>query len=235
MTGIIYGGDPHGDFGAILRAARDGNPEGIVLVGDMDPARPLAQEMAEWADKTWWVPGNHEADRQLWWANLFADGGAGCLHGRVVEVGGARVAGLGGVFLQAIWHPEVDGGRPRWRSREEWLAAHADGGGHLRPWRAPWEDEPGLPLSVRAAIWPEDYDALADTRADILVTHEPPTSHRYGHAEIDLLAEALGVGLVVHGHVHDHYEAELASGIRVAGVGKAMVWTPQAPIPRREP
>ena len=74
-------------------------------------------------------------------------------------------------------------------------------------------------------------DAMADMQADVLVTHEAPTSHKYGFPEIDLLAEAMGCQLVVHGHVHADYEAVLPSGIRVVGVGKAKVCIPAPPSP----
>ena len=38
----------------------------------------------------------------------------------------------------------------------------------------------GLPLRRRDAIFPEDLTALGRLRADVLVTHEAPSSHRYG-------------------------------------------------------
>ena len=35
------------------------------------------------------------------------------------------------------------------------------------------------------------------------------------------MAEAMGVNLIVHGHVHRDYRAMLANGIRVIGLAKA--------------
>ena len=67
------------------------------------------------------------------------------------------------------------------------------------------------------AIWPEDYDALAAQRADILVTHEAPSSHPAGKAALDALARAMGARLIVHGHHHVNYLA--AAGGWVAGAG----------------
>ena len=76
-----------------------------------------------------------------------------------------------------------------------------------------------------AAIWPEDYAALAAQRADILVTHEAPGSYPTGHAALDDLARAMGVRLVIHGHYHTGYSAEAPDGLRVLGVGAAWgVW-----------
>lgn len=40
-------------------------------------------------------------------------------------------------------------------------------------------------------------------KADILVCHEAPSCHPYGYSEIDELAQAMGVKMVVHGHHHD--------------------------------
>ena len=81
----------------------------------------------------------------------------------------------------------------------------------------------GLPLRRRGAIWHEDYARLAGERADVLVTHEAPSSHRHGFAEIAALASAMGAGLIVHGHLHEDYTATLPGGIRVIGVGLAGV------------
>ena len=71
------------------------------------------------------------------------------------------------------------------------------------------------------AIWPEDIDALAAQRADVLVTHEAPSSHPSGLATIDALARAMGAGLVVHGHHHVGYRAHATDGLQVLGVAAA--------------
>ena len=63
--------------------------------------------------------------------------------------------------------------------------------------------------------------ALAGQRADVLVTHEAPTSHPSGVAVLEDLARAMGARLVVHGHHHIGYRAEAADGLRVLGVGAA--------------
>jgi hypothetical protein len=58
-----------------------------------------------------------------------------------------------------------------------------------------WTDEStaALARSLSAmAIWREDIEALAAQRADVLVTHEAPSSHPSGVAVIDALARRMG-------------------------------------------
>ncbi len=56
------------------------------------------------------------------------------------------------------------------------------------------------------------------------MTHEAPSCHRYGFKELDHLALALGVKIVVHGHHHEQYSRRICdSKIQVHGVGKAGV------------
>jgi hypothetical protein len=69
------------------------------------------------------------------------------------------------------------------------------------------------------AIWPEDVDALSLQKADVLVTHEAPSSHPNGVSVLDDLARAMGARLVVHGHHHITSHARSADGLRVLGVG----------------
>jgi hypothetical protein len=83
-----------------------------------------------------------------------------------------------------------------------------------------------LPLFHRDTIFPEDFDRLAAIGCDILVTHEAPSSHPHGFAAIDALAAACGARLIVHGHHHQSYAAELGNGIKVRGLGLAEPWLP---------
>ncbi|MCP1677288.1 putative phosphodiesterase [Natronocella acetinitrilica] len=213
---ILYCGDPHGDFAPINRAARESTPRALVLLGDYDLKRPLDDMLVDAIRHTdvWWIPGNHDFERVEHFDNLFGSALANRnLHGRVVDIGGCRVAGLGGTFQGKVWHPRQHGASPRYGSRDEYLATCGKGNR--------WRD--GLPLGRRGAIWPEDYAALMDMRADVLVTHEAPSTHRHGFEEIDRLAEAMGAGLIVHGHHHVDYSVTLSSGVRVIGVGLAGV------------
>lgn len=218
-TNALIFGDPHGDFRSITRAASLIDPDSpplCILLGDFDLEVPLekaVEPLVRRGCEIVYVHGNHEADRVTWYDNVFSSSIADRnLTGKVIDVGGVRIAGLGGVFKGKIWHPKDKEGHARFRSREDFLAAHPNS-----KWRG------GLPLGLRATIFPEDYEALADLRADILVTHEAPSCHRYGFEEIDLLAAAMGAKAIIHGHHHEPYQAELGDGIMVVGMGQADV------------
>lgn len=159
------------------------------------------------------IHGNHDADRETWHDFVFESVLASSnLTGRVVELNGVRIAGLGGVFHADVWHPQNAGGLLRFSTRSEYISAHS---------RSTWRD--GLPLRHRSTIFPEDFSSLVALEADILITHEAPSTHRYGHSEIDDLAEVLGVKTIVHGHLHQDYRATLPNGIKVIGLPKAGV------------
>lgn len=222
---LYFCGDPHGNFQPVEQVARSAglHAEGadaaqpaekvdaFVLLGDCDLPAPLEQLIPNAAHHTWWIHGNHDCDRTEWYDHLFGSALAHrSLHGRVCDVAGWRIAGLGGVFRHKVWHPA---GGVRRRQRADYLAL-------MRPaerWRG------GIPLRQRASIWREDYDQLLDQKADILVCHEAPSCHPHGFAVLDELARAMGVRLIVHGHHHVTYGQTLPSGIRVQGVGEAQV------------
>ncbi len=85
----------------------------------------------------------------------------------------------------------------------------------------------GSALRHWTSIFSEDMRALARLHADVLVTHEAPSTRRYGFEVLDDLARDMGVRLVVHGHHHEPcYGAELFGGIHVVGLGKGemMEW-----------
>lgn len=211
---IIFGGDPHGDFKPIIRAVETYSPQAVILLGDLGLERPLDKELETILEKTavWFIPGNHDADQDHWYDNLFGSGLANRnLHGRVVEIDGKRVAGLGGVFREKIWMPPD---RPKYRSHRDLLAVCGKG----ERWRN------GIPRKHHASIFWQEYEALWNQQADILVTHEAPSCHRYGFKVFDELAKALGVSTVFHGHHHEHYTKPLWRGtILVHGVGQAGV------------
>jgi len=223
--GIVFVGDIHRRWDHVERglAALDRPVRHVVLLGDMECTVPLdalvAPILAHGAGLHW-IFGNHDADGgPQMWANL-ADPArnpataAGALHGRVAEVGGLRVAGLGGTFHTRVWNPPAP---PRLTSRDQLAADMAT----LGPgWSA--DATAALAQSLSAmAIWPEDVEALAAQRADVLVTHEAPSSHRNGVAVLDTLARAMGARLVVHGHHHIGYRAVALDGLEVQGVGAA--------------
>ncbi len=213
MGPILYCGDPHGQFRHIVEAAGHTKASAIVLLGDQEPGRPLHEELGALLDRIWWIPGNHDADSdELYervWGSKLVDRN---LHGRVVTLpDGTRLAGLGGVFREAVWHPDGAGG-PLFRNRVEHGLSTSrqdrwQGGPHRKHW---------------GTIYPDELDKLADLRADVLVTHEAPGYHPRGFAILDTLAQALGVKVAVHGHHHDRLDSSArwaAQGFKSYGVG----------------
>ncbi|MFH7040777.1 metallophosphoesterase family protein [Paucibacter sp. JuS9] len=215
---LLFAGDPHAQFRHIIDSAHQA--DAVVLLGDMEPTRPLHEELAPLLERkvpVWFIHGNHDADSdELWmrvWGSELAEQN---IHGRVIELAdGTRLAGLGGVFREAVWYPDpaaARGGEPAFRSRE----AHAKatprqdrwgGGPHRRHW---------------GTIYPSEVDHLADLRADILVTHEAGGYHPNGFSILDTLAQQLGVMVTVHGHHHDALNSSArwqAQGFKSFGVG----------------
>lgn len=193
---LMFFGDPHGDFAPVIAAVERFRPEAIVLLGDIQALQPLHVELAPILDKTevWFIHGNHDTDSDadhdnLWGSELAHRN----LHGRVVEIAGYQVAGLGGIFRDKIW----DAARPI----EEAAFASADTLCRFMRPEVRWRD--GIARRHRSSIFPGDYLQLfLGPPADILVTHEAPAAHLYGWLAIDELAEALGVQVVIHGHHH---------------------------------
>lgn len=208
---IALVGDPHGRYVEILDGIERERPAAAILLGDLDLPAPLEDVFASVLEHTevWWIAGNHEGDSEAWYARAFDSALADrCLHGRVVEIAGLRVAGLSGVFREKVWWP---GRPPAFRSRAE-LAA-----------RTPRQDRfrGGPHRRHHVTIFPEDLEAFEGLQADMLVTHEAPSCHPHGFLVIDELALQLGVRLVVHGHHHQAYRATLPGGVEVIGLGEA--------------
>jgi predicted phosphodiesterase len=217
---ILFGGDPHGDFRPIIQAVETYSPKAAILLGDFDLERSLEQELSAILGKTevWFIPGNHDADSDHWYDNLFNSGLAHRnLHGRVVEIDGKRVAGLGGVFRAKIWMPPT---QPKFQSPKDLLSTCQKG----ERWRG------GIPRKHHASIFWQQYKALRDNQADILVTHEAPSCHRFGFKVLDTLAKAMEVKTIFHGHHHEDYSKIIGSDIMVHGVGEAGVINEQGNV-----
>ncbi|CAM3831648.1 metallophosphoesterase [Polaromonas hydrogenivorans] len=212
MASIFFCGDMHGSFAHIIQAVHDHQPDAIVLLGDLQAPRPLEVELAEILGRTevWLIHGNHDTDSEADHDHLFGSSLAGRnLHGRVETVAGVRIAGLGGVFRGNVWSPP---GPAHFTSREDFVAR----GGKGNRWRG------GLALKHRSTIFPADVERLAKERAEVLVTHEAPSSHPHGFAAIDALARSLGVDKSFHGHHHDSLDYSgtwHALGVQARGVG----------------
>lgn len=216
--GLIFYGDPHGVWEPLLAACADAPPDGVVLLGDCDLRVPLREQIAPMfaaAIRVLWIPGNHDTDSPDAYDRLWGEHPCGNLHASAVEVGGVAVAGLGGVFKGRIWYPKSDAAAP---------PLHHSRADHLKRLARTTHWRGGLPLRLRDAIYPEDVDALASVRADVLVAHEAPSCHHNGFVGVDSAAHACAARLVVHGHHHHAYDGVIPSGARVRGLGRAEVF-----------
>jgi len=105
MAHILFFGVNHGHFGHIIAAVKREKPDAIVLLGDIEASQPLDVEFAPILGKTVirFIHGNHDTDSDFDFRHLFESKLAGAsLDGRVAEVAGVRIAGLGGVFRGKI-------------------------------------------------------------------------------------------------------------------------------------
>ena len=211
-TSILFFGDVHGHFEHVYDAVDLFSPKAIVLLGDVQPQEPLDEVLEPIAGKTdiWFIHGNHDTDTDEDYDRLFESSYKDRnLHGRVVEVAGVRIAGLGGVFRGQIWSPPE---LCNYESAKQFTAQCGKG----NRWRG------GLPRKHRSTIFPDEYLALSRQRADILVTHEAPGVHPNGFAALDELARSMRVAKSFHGHQHDcrDYSAHFDSlGFSAYGVG----------------
>jgi hypothetical protein len=208
---VWFCGDPHGAFEHIIQAVHEHRPAAVILLGDMDSARPLDVELAEieGATAVYYIPGNHDTDTDRAYDNM-AGSSFVSLHGRVLDIAGLRIAGLGGVFRSRAWNPRDD---PAWdpkRTPDAFMATL--GKGNL--WRR------GMPLRHRSTIFPSEVYALAQQRADVLVTHEAPHHHDLGFEALTKLATAMHVKNAYHGHHHNDivYPDGIWRGVGLQGI-----------------
>jgi predicted phosphodiesterase len=209
---ILFAGDPHGDFNPLIAAVHQHEPEAVVLLGDYDLEMPLEHYLQDIVGLTeiWWIAGNHDFLSPSKYKNLFhsslADKG---LHLKVVEIAGIRIAGLSGIFLGRVWYPPR---APVWMDKQHYLNACKN---TIR--------DNGLSLKYQSAIWHNEFEALKSLKADILVSHEAPGSHKYGFSAISELAVAMGVKNIFHGHLHENYSCIIKNDINVFGVADKSV------------
>lgn len=209
---ILFAGDPHGDFKPLISAVQEYKPEAVVLLGDYDLEMPLESYLQEIVGLTeiWWIAGNHDFETPSKHENLFhsalADNG---LHLKVTEIAGVRIAGLGGIFLGRVWYPPR---QPKWRGKQHYLSEQPSSVKHS-----------AMSLKYESAIWHDEFEALKALKANILVTHEAPGSHRHGFDVIGELADAMGVKHIFHGHLHENYAGVVKNDIKVFGVANRAV------------
>ena len=209
---ILFAGDPHGNFKPLIAAAHKHQPEAVVLLGDYDLDKPLEECLEEIVGLTeiWWIAGNHDFETPVKYHNLFNSAFSDKdLHLKVTEIAGLRVAGLGGIFLGRVWYPPQ---QPKWFDKQHYL--------HHQPLNI---KNTGMSLKYKSAIWHDEFEALKALKADILVTHEAPGSHRHGFKVIGDLAAAMGVKHIFHGHLHENYARIIQNNIKVCGVANSAV------------
>lgn len=193
---ILFFGDTHGGFYHCLSIVEKIKPKAIIFLGDLQAKAPLHEVLGDVMQLTqvWWIPGNHDTDNEEFYDNLFASQLADRnLHGRVVDIAGLRIAGLGGVFRGRIWLPH----------HEQWHFFSPDEFIEKMPTRFRFRD--GLNLKQRSTIFPQTYMHLRTLKSDILVTHEAPSCNKFGFSAIDRLVRHMGVKKLFHGHHHDTY------------------------------
>ena len=180
---------------------------------------------------------NHDTDTVENWRNLFQSQLADRnLHGRVVQIDGVRVAGLGGVFRGEVWYPDPADAPFNYESYEDYKKRAEPGrivtarqAREARKFtdvsclgKSPHGTPAGKLLTHRSTIFYKDWFELYGQGADILVTHEAPGCHPHGFRVLTELARSMKVKFSFHGHHHDclNYSASFAEmGHRAYGVG----------------
>lgn len=154
------------------------------------------------------------------------------LHGGVVDIAGLCIAGLGGVFRSKIWYPALGGEQQFFQSYDEYLRAL----NARRPTRlrrkvsqvdllqgsrtSSSERQSEIKAALKeneirnhlTAIFPDDYNRLANQKADILVTQEAPAPHPNGFPALSDLGVCMGVQHSFQGHQHDSLDYSTHNG-----------------------
>jgi predicted phosphodiesterase len=196
FLGDVHGGFEHLETALVSARQRRASPNWLVFLGDLEihqlSLRVVLEPMLALSPKlrVAFIHGNHDADTHLHWECLHDCGEAVVLHGRVVELDGIRVAGLGGNFMGRVWSPPSV---PTFNNKAAAMKRGPYG----------WRDGQRPSPKFNGAIYPDDVAALSQQRADMLVTHEAPSCHPHGWSALDQLARDMGVVRAFHGHHHD--------------------------------
>ena len=226
-TWCLVAGDNHGRFEHLVDAVKRYRPEYMLSVGDLEPERPMAEELAAieaLGCRFLFAPGNHCSDRAETWLNLETAVDRN-MHGKVIQVGHLKCAFLGGVFREEVWYPSRT-----YRNESELFASaqfdcYEDYLKHLRRKTPPrsWNDDPAVVGRLRkhkTTIFPAVYRALLKQRAHMLITHEAGAwAHVNGFQAIDELRERMGAKMHFFGHHHCRRYRSNARGDISVGVG----------------
>lgn len=191
---ILFAGDPHGSYAHLYPFVQDHTDVALVILGDLQLTTTAElDKLAQHCD-IWFIHGNHDSKTvQAFDAIWGSEWKHRNIHGRVQEIQGVRIAGLGGVFRGHIWMPPH---RPMFFDPIHYC--------QYCPQEKIWRG--GVPLRHRSSIFPSDVEALESQSADILISHEAPRPHPQGFSAINQLARKMGVKKIFHGHHHDNFD-----------------------------
>ena len=183
---ILFAGDPHGSYAHLYPILASQTNVALVILGDLQLTSPAELDrLANYAD-VWFIHGNHDSKTVAAFDSLWgSDWKQRNLHGKVQEIQGVRIAGLGGVFRGHIWMPP---NRPMFFDPIHYC--------QYMPQEKIWRG--GLPLRHRTSIFPSDVEALENEKADILISHEAPKPHPQGFAVLNQLAKKMGASKIFH-------------------------------------
>ena len=224
-------GDNHGNFDYITETIDRTSevPAAVIFLGDLECQAPFSDCIRDLESRgipAYFIPGNHDTDSAENYLNLYGDKlfQERNLHGKVTEIAGIKVGGLGGVFREQIWHPDSED-VPDIRN---WSALVANQNAK-RPNRLRVDDptveqisRDSLLRKHASTIFYDDWFDLYGQHADILITHEAPDCHPHGFKAITGLAQSMRVKLAFHGHHHEHRnynEHTVRFGFRAFSVG----------------
>ncbi|MCT8645854.1 metallophosphoesterase, partial [Glaesserella parasuis] len=167
---ILFAGDPHGSYAHLYPFVQERENVALVILGDLQLTTTAElDKLAQHCD-IWFIHGNHDsktvAAYDAIWGTAWKERN---LHGRVINIQGTKIAGLGGVFRGHIWMPPH---RPMFFDPIHYCQYSPQ----ERIWRG------GVPLRHRTSIFPSDVEGLETQKADILITHEAPRPHPQGFA-----------------------------------------------------
>lgn len=106
---VLFCSDPHGAFRHIIEAATHVKASALVLLGDVEPGRPLEEALRSISVDWYFVCGDHDADSNEMAPRVRSSAKEPHnVHGREVTMpGGLRLAGLAGACRESVWNQEL--------------------------------------------------------------------------------------------------------------------------------
>lgn len=104
---ILFAGDPHGSYEHLYPILQQQKEDvALVILGDLQLTKPdELDKLSQYCD-IWFIHGNHDSKTvaafDAIWNSHWKERN---IHGKVVEIQGVKIAGIGGVFRGYIWMP----------------------------------------------------------------------------------------------------------------------------------